>query len=100
MNGEETKHEPGRLGKIALKYTSENSFVYKIFFGPDPNRVRPKVLLLLAGLVAVNIILWVVAVIIYKPYPSMIGTASLAYTLGLRHAVDAGKVYIDDVPFF
>jgi high-affinity nickel-transport protein len=86
-------HTPGRLGKFALRFMSENSFSYKIFFGPDPHRVRPKVLLLLSGLIAVQIIIWVIAVIVYKPYPSMIGTGALAYTLGLRHAVDAGKYH-------
>lgn len=70
---------------------SINSFTYKIFFGPDPHRVRPKVILLLSGLILVNIIVWVVAICVFKPYPSMIGTGALAYTLGLRHAVDAGK---------
>lgn len=81
----------GRLSKFALRFISENSFTYKIFFGPDPHRVRPKVILLLSGLSAVQIIVWVIAVIVYKPYPSMIGTGALAYTLGLRHAVDAGN---------
>lgn len=85
-------HTPSRLGKFALNYISENSFTYKIFFGPDPNKVRPKVLLLLSGLCLVNIVIWVVAICVYKPYPSMIGTGALAYTLGLRHAVDAGTV--------
>lgn len=84
-------HKPGRLATFALKFMSEKSFPYKILFGPDPHKVRPKVLLLLAGLIAVNIIVWVVSVIIFKPYPSMIATGALAYTLGLRHAVDAGK---------
>lgn len=84
-------NKPGRLETFALKFMSEQSFPYKILFGPDPHKVRPKVLLLLAGLIAVNIIVWVIAVIIFKPYPSMIATGALAYTLGLRHAVDAGK---------
>lgn len=71
---------------------SEHSFIYKIFFGPDPNKVRPKVLLMITFLCIVNIMIWVVAVLVYKPYPSMIGTGALAYTLGLRHAVDAGLI--------
>jgi high-affinity nickel-transport protein len=85
------EHQPGRLGRFALKYINENSFAYKIFFGPDPNKVRPKVLVLLSGLALENIIIWVIAICVFKPYPSMIGTGALAYTLGLRHAVDAGK---------
>lgn len=84
--------KPGRLGTFALKFMSENSFGYKIFFGPDPHKVRPKVLLLLAGLSLLQVVIWVIAVCVFRPYPSMIGTGALAYTLGLRHAVDAGKM--------
>lgn len=87
----EEKPAYGTIEKVALKFMSELSFTYKIFFGPDPNKVRPKVLLLLAGLAVVNIVIWVVSVIVFKPYPSMLGTGTLAYLLGLRHAVDAGK---------
>ncbi|KAG2233755.1 hypothetical protein INT48_002241 [Thamnidium elegans] len=91
-------NKPGRLAMFALKFMSEKSFPYKILFGPDPHKVRPKVLLLLVGLIAVNIIVWVVSVIIFKPYPSMIATGALAYTLGLRHAVDADHISaIDNV---
>lgn len=89
---EQEKYQPGRLGTFALNYMDENSFAYKIFFGPDPHKVRPKVLLLLGGLGLENIIIWIIAVCVFKPYPSMIGTGALAYTLGLRHAVDAGNV--------
>ena len=88
----EPEYQPGKLGRFALKHMSEKSFAYKIFFGPDPHRVRPKVLLLLSCLSIFNVVIWVIAVCVFKPYPSMIGTGALAYTLGLRHAVDAGKV--------
>jgi high-affinity nickel-transport protein len=84
--------EQTRIQQWALGYLSEHSFIYKLFFGPDPNKVRPKVLIMFAFLCAVNIVIWVVSVIVYKPYPSMLGTGALAYTLGLRHAVDAGKL--------
>ena len=80
------------LSKLALKCMSENSFGYKMFFGPDPHKVRFKVLLLLLGLSILQVVIWVIAVILFKPYPSMMGTGALAYTLGLRHAVDAGKI--------
>lgn len=89
------KYEPGKLGKFALRFMSENSFAYKIFFGPDPNKVRFKVILLLSGLSILQVVIWVIAVCVFKPYPSMLGTGALAYTLGLRHAVDAGKKLID-----
>ncbi|CAO3701859.1 hypothetical protein G6F70_000824 [Rhizopus microsporus] len=94
----EEKPAYGTIEKVALKFMSELSFTYKIFFGPDPNKVRPKVLLLLAGLAVVNIVIWVISVIVFKPYPSMLGTGTLAYLLGLRHAVDADHISaIDNV---
>jgi high-affinity nickel-transport protein len=86
-------YKPGRLGTYALRFMSENSFAYKLFFGPDPHKVRPKVLFLLAGLSLLQIAIWVIAVCVFKPYPSMVGTGALAYTLGLRHAVDAGNIF-------
>ncbi|CEP11369.1 hypothetical protein [Parasitella parasitica] len=96
--GSVEEHKPGRLGTFALKFISENSFTYKIFFGPDPHKVRPKVLFLLAGLSILQIAIWVIAVCVFRPYPSMVGTGALAYTLGLRHAVDADHISaIDNV---
>ncbi|KAG0742488.1 hypothetical protein G6F62_004524 [Rhizopus arrhizus] len=100
MQTEESKDNAqlGRLNSIALRFLTKDSFTYKIFFGPDPNKVRPKVLLLLAGLACVNIAIWVVSIIVFKPYPSMVGTGTLAYLLGLRHAVDADHISaIDNV---
>ncbi|KAG0768580.1 hypothetical protein G6F57_001023 [Rhizopus arrhizus] len=100
MQTEESKDNAqlGRLNSIALRFLTKDSFTYKIFFGPDPNKVRPKVLLLLAGLTCVNIAIWVVSIIVFKPYPSMVGTGTLAYLLGLRHAVDADHISaIDNV---
>ncbi|KAG1456132.1 hypothetical protein G6F46_002475 [Rhizopus delemar] len=100
MQTEETKDnvQLGRLNQFVLRFLTKDSFTYKIFFGPDPNKVRPRVLLLLAGLACVNIIIWIVSIIVFKPYPSMVGTGTLAYLLGLRHAVDADHISaIDNV---
>src|SRR5215469_18212706 len=43
-------------------------------------------------LVAVNIGAWVWAIIAFHDYPVLLGTAVLAYTFGLRHAVDADHI--------
>jgi high-affinity nickel permease len=40
-------------------------------------------------LVAVNIGAWVWAIMAFHDKPVLLGTAVLAYTFGLRHAVDA-----------
>lgn len=89
-------HQPNALGRFSLKFLSKDSFTYKIFFGPDPNKIRPKVLLLLAGLACVNVVIWVASIISFKNYPSMVGTGTLAYLLGLRHAVDADHISVID----
>ena len=49
-------------------------------------------------LVAVNIGAWVWAIIAFHDKPVLLGTAVLAYTFGLRHAVDADHIAaIDNV---
>src|SRR3984893_14537707 len=49
-------------------------------------------------LVGANILAWVWALIAFHDYPVLIGTAFLAYTFGLRHAVDADHIAaIDNV---
>ncbi|MDR5739641.1 HoxN/HupN/NixA family nickel/cobalt transporter [Caballeronia sp. LZ019] len=53
---------------------------------------------LLAGLVAFNILAWVWALVAFRHYPLLLGTSMLAYSLGLRHAVDADHIAaIDNV---
>src|SRR5688572_25062450 len=53
------------------------------------NFVKRKIILILSGLVLVNIGVWVATAIAFRNFPTLLGTAALAYTLGLRHAVDA-----------
>ena len=49
-------------------------------------------------LIAANVLAWVWALIAFHDYPVLIGTAFLAYTFGLRHAVDADHIAaIDNV---
>jgi len=49
-------------------------------------------------LVAANVLAWVWALIAFHDYPVLVGTAFLAYTFGLRHAVDADHIAaIDNV---
>ena len=49
-------------------------------------------------LVAANVLAWVWALVAFRDYPVLIGTAFLAYTFGLRHAVDADHIAaIDNV---
>src|ERR1700733_7196734 len=49
-------------------------------------------------LIGANILAWVWALIAFRDYPVLVGTAFLAYAFGLRHAVDADHIAaIDNV---
>ena len=43
-------------------------------------------------LAAANVLAWVFALLAFHDYPVLVGTAFLAYTFGLRHAVDADHI--------
>jgi high-affinity nickel-transport protein len=59
---------------------------------------RQKVAGLYLFLIAANVLAWVWALVVFRDYPVLLGTALLAYTLGLRHAVDADHIAaIDNV---
>ncbi len=61
-------------------------------------RLRKRILVLFALLVTANIGAWVWAGSLFHAAPAMLGTALLAWTLGLRHAVDADHIAaIDNV---
>ncbi|MEI1375460.1 HoxN/HupN/NixA family nickel/cobalt transporter [Nostoc sp. UHCC 0926] len=67
-------------------------------FNDSSRNVRRKVINIYAFLIGVNILVWVVALITFHRYPLLLGTAVLAYTFGLRHAVDADHIAaIDNV---
>jgi len=51
-----------------------------------------------AVLVGANVLAWLWAVLAFERYPLLLGTALLAYSFGLRHAVDADHIAaIDNV---
>jgi nickel/cobalt transporter (NiCoT) family protein len=57
-----------------------------------------KIVGIYAVLVVANVLAWLWALIAFHDYPVLIGTAFLAYTFGLRHAVDADHIAaIDNV---
>ncbi|KAG0380202.1 hypothetical protein BGX24_009630 [Mortierella sp. AD032] len=61
-------------------------------------RFRRKCIVTIGGLVLVNIVVWILAALAAKEYPSLLGAMVIAYTLGLRHAVDADHLAaIDNV---
>ncbi|MBW9103502.1 HoxN/HupN/NixA family nickel/cobalt transporter [Paraburkholderia phenoliruptrix] len=54
--------------------------------------LRPRLLTLYAVLIAANLAAWAWALIAFRHYPLLLGTALLAYGFGLRHAVDADHI--------
>ncbi len=60
--------------------------------------IRGKVVAIYALLLAANIAAWIWALLAFRHYPILLGTAFLAYSFGLRHAVDADHIAaIDNV---
>jgi high-affinity nickel-transport protein len=60
--------------------------------------LRGKIAGLFVLLVAANLLAWVWALAAFRDYPLLLGTALLAYSFGLRHAVDADHIAaIDNV---
>ena len=60
--------------------------------------IRLKIIGIYTLLIAANIAAWIWALIAFRQYPLLLGTALLAYTFGLRHAVDADHISaIDNV---
>lgn len=54
--------------------------------------------LLFGGLIAANVAVWLWALLAFHHYPVLLGVALLAYSFGLRHAVDADHIAaIDNV---
>jgi high-affinity nickel-transport protein len=67
-------------------------------FDDHPGRTRTKVGAIYALLAVANLGAWVLAFAAFAQRPVLLGTALLAYTFGLRHAVDADHISaIDNV---
>ena len=64
----------------------------------QPPGLRRSIFGVYALLIAVNVAVWVWAAIVFASHPLLLGTALLAYSFGLRHAVDADHIAaIDNV---
>jgi high-affinity nickel-transport protein len=67
-------------------------------FSDDNRDLRDKIIAIVVLLAAANIALWGLALVAFHNYPLLMGTALLAYSFGLRHAVDADHIAaIDNV---
>jgi nickel/cobalt transporter (NiCoT) family protein len=67
-------------------------------FNDRNTEIRGKLAAIYSVLIAANVLAWVWALVAFHDYPALVGTAFLAYTFGLRHAVDADHIAaIDNV---
>ena len=67
-------------------------------FNDGPARLTAKIVAIYALLISANVAAWAWALIAFHEHPVLIGTCFLAYSFGLRHAVDADHIAaIDNV---
>jgi nickel/cobalt transporter (NiCoT) family protein len=72
-------------------------FISRIFANGDSSP-RRRLIGLYAFLIGANVLVWVWALAVLREKPVLLGTALLAYSFGLRHAVDADHIAaIDNV---
>jgi nickel/cobalt transporter (NiCoT) family protein len=65
----------------------------------ESGHTRHRVISIYILLLAFNVAAWIWAILAFRHYPILLGTAFLAYSFGLRHAVDADHIAaIDNVP--
>jgi nickel/cobalt transporter (NiCoT) family protein len=65
---------------------------------PAKRNLKRRIFATLALLVAANLLIWCAALITFHHFALLLGTATLAFTFGLRHAVDADHISaIDNV---
>jgi high-affinity nickel-transport protein len=70
----------------------------RVSFGGLHGPARRRAVYLLLGLLAVNLAVWLLALAVFRDNATLMGTALLAYSFGLRHAVDADHIAaIDNV---
>src|SRR5271165_1934398 len=70
----------------------------RALFNDAASGVGRKVVGIYVILLVLNVAAWLWAVLAFRHYPLLLGTALLAYSLGLRHAVDADHIAaIDNV---
>src|SRR5882762_9914887 len=68
------------------------------FLSKLPQSLKGRILGMYGLLIGANVVAWIWAVISFHDYPLLLGTSLLAYTFGLRHAMDADHIAaIDNV---
>jgi high-affinity nickel-transport protein len=86
----------GRTAAVANVISTSD--VVRRFLPAAPASLKSRIVSMYALLIGVNVGAWIWALIAFKNHPVLLGTAFLAYTFGLRHAVDADHIAaIDNV---
>src|ERR1700690_2590293 len=74
------------------------SSLLRAVFNDEPGSTKAKIIAIYAILLVFNLAAWGWALVAFHRYPVLLGTAFLAYSFGLRHAVDADHIAaIDNV---
>jgi nickel/cobalt transporter (NiCoT) family protein len=83
---------------VSLPTHSGAPLAFAALFNDAPGSLRAKVMATYGLLLAFNAAAWFWAILAFHHFPVLLGTALLAYSLGLRHAVDADHIAaIDNV---
>jgi high-affinity nickel-transport protein len=70
----------------------------RTLFNDGADNLRGRIVAIYAILIPANVLAWIWALVAFRDQPVLLGTALLAYTFGLRHAVDADHIAaIDNV---
>jgi high-affinity nickel-transport protein len=87
----------GSISKEQIRYNAMRP-VLRTLFDDAAGNTRSKVLGIYSVLVLFNAAAWLWAIVALRHFPVLLGTAFLAYSFGLRHAVDADHIAaIDNV---
>lgn len=82
---------------MAENFSSETRGLWSRLRG-NSGSIRRKIFGMYLLLAIVNVVVWAVAFITFQGFPLLIGTSVIAYSFGLRHAVDADHIAaIDNV---
>ena len=91
-------NEPGPASKPNSEADPARPPGLRHLFDDAPANVRGKVVGIYTILLIANAAAWLWAVLAFRHFPLLLGTALLAYSFGLRHAVDADHIAaIDNV---
>src|SRR5271168_3801564 len=92
------QRKPVRSKKQCKAKVNQMPSLPRILLNDEAGNTRAKVIGIYGILLVFNLAVWLWAMVAFHPYPLLLGTALLAYSLGLRHAVDADHIAaIDNV---